>query len=479
MKSTAHAFKANAHKALHDATLQGVMDKLKDKFVGKRAGAVAKLPEFEALREEGRAIKDHALAHLDLYLERFEAQVLAAGGQVHWCASPREARETILALCRKVNAKTATKGKSMIGEEIGINPFLAENGIAPIETDLGEYIIQLADEPPSHIIGPAVHKTREQIADLFFEHHRAYGKTARLTEPADMVAEAREILRAKYLAADVGITGANFLIAENGATVIVTNEGNGDLTQILPPMHIVIASIEKIVPTMEDAMTLLRLLARSATGQEFSTYTTFSAGPKRAGDLDGPREFHVVLLDNGRSRLLGTPAQEVLRCIRCGACMNHCPVYQTVGGHAYGWVYPGPIGAALDPHLVGLEEAQHLPNASTFCGRCEEVCPMKIPLPAIMRHWRELAHERGVGSEWPRMGLGLWAFLAKRPRLYGWGVWAAMTALGWWGERRGRFAHLPLARGWTEGRDFPAPEGGSFQAQWRKTKRRHRHEAAR
>lgn len=472
MQPQAHAFKSAARKALDDETLQAVLSKLKVKFVGKRAAAVALLPEFDALRDEARAIKDHVLMHLDLYLERFEAKVQESGGQVHWCASPQEARETILALCRRVNARTATKGKSMIGEEIGINPFLAENGVEPIETDLGEYIIQLANEPPSHIIGPAVHKTRGQIADLFHEHHRIYGKTRKLSEPAEMVAEAREIMRAKYLAADVGITGANFLIAETGSTVIVTNEGNGDLTQILPKMHIVIASIEKIVPTMEDAMTLLRVLARSATGQEFSTYTTFSTGPKRADDADGPAAFHVVLLDNGRSQLLGGEAQDVLRCIRCGACMNHCPVYQTIGGHAYGWVYPGPIGAALDPALIGLEEAQHLPHASSFCGRCEEVCPMKIPLPKIMRHWRRLGFERGLGSGWQRSGLALWAAFARRPRLYGYAGQLAMTLLGFLGRGRGRFAYLPLASSWTADRDFPAPQGGSFQQQWRKSQRR-------
>jgi L-lactate dehydrogenase complex protein LldF len=360
----------------------------------------------------------------------------------------------------------------MIGEEIAINPFLEQHGIRPIETDLGEYIIQLADEPPSHIIGPAVHKTKEQITDLFFEHHKAYGKTTRLTDAQALVNEAREILRQKYLDADVGITGANFLVAETGSSVIVTNEGNGDLTQTLPKMHIVLASLEKVVPTLEDMTTILRVLARSATGQEMSVYTTVSTGPRRAGDPDGPGEYHVVLLDSGRSAMLGTELKELLRCIRCGACMNHCPVYQTVGGHAYGWVYPGPIGAALDPHFVGIEEAQHLPNASTFCGRCEQVCPMRIPLPKILRYWREKAFEGRVTPPLQRAGIELWAWAAKRPALYRLAAGLAARLLGALGRRRGRFGSLPLASAWTRGRDMPAPEGRTFHDLWRERQRR-------
>ena len=466
MQPTSHAFKQNAKRAMVDAPLQESLRRLETGFTAARKAAADGLPEFEDLRDEARGIKNHVLEHLDLYLERFESRVTEQGGQVHWCETPRDARAAILDICRKVGAKTVTKGKSMVAEEIALNPFLEENGIEPVETDLGEYIIQLADEPPSHIIGPAVHKTKDQVSDLFHEHHQKYGKTERIEEPEALVAEAREILRQKYFDADVGITGANFLIAETGSTVIVTNEGNGDLTQMLPRIHIVVASLEKIVPTLEDASTILRVLARSATGQEMSVYTTFSTGPKRAEDLDGPAEFHVVLLDNGRSEMLGTELQDLLRCIRCGACMNHCPVYHAVGGHSYGWVYPGPIGAALDPHLIGLEEARHLPNASTFCGRCEEVCPMRIPLPKIMRYWREQAFSHNVSPSPERFAIRFWAAFAKRPRLYRLATRIAMAMLGRLGRRRGRFASLPLAGGWTGGRDLPAPEGRTFQAMW-------------
>ena len=307
---------------------------------------------------------------------------------------------------------------------------------------------------------------KEQVAESFYQHHQDLDPDRPLDEPRALCDEARAVLRQKFLGADVGITGANFLIAETGSTVIVTNEGNGDLTQNLPRIHIAISSIEKVVPTLEDSQTILRLLARSATGQEYSAYTTFSTGPKRPGDLDGPDEFHVVLLDNGRSALLGTPAQEALRCIRCGACMNHCPIYASIGGHAYGWVVPGPIGAALDPGLIGLEEAGHLPNASSFCGRCESVCPMRIPLPSIMRYWREQQHERRLSPATMRFGIGLWAWVASRPALYRLGAGLAAALLGRFGRKSGRLKRVPLAGGWTDWRDLPAPEGRTFQQLW-------------
>jgi L-lactate dehydrogenase complex protein LldF len=354
----------------------------------------------------------------------------------------------------------------MIAEEIGLNDFLEDNGVAPIETDLGEYIIQLRNEPPSHIIAPAVHVLKEQVADAFHETHTHLDPNRSLEEPRELLDEARAVLRQKFLDADVGITGANFLVAETGTSVIVTNEGNGDLTQILPKIHIALASLEKVTPTLEDATSLLRVLARSATGQEFSSYTTFSTGPRRAEDEDGPSEYHVVLLDNGRSDMIGSKFQDMLRCIRCGACMNHCPVYGVVGGHAYGWVYPGPMGAVLTPALIGVEEAGHLPNASTFCGRCESVCPVRIPLPKLMRQYREREFERKLMPTTTRAGLGLWAFFVRRPALYRLAARTMGRILRLMGGRRGRIGWLPVARGWTVHRDLPAPSGRTFHAQW-------------
>ncbi|MCC7271479.1 MAG: iron-sulfur cluster-binding protein [Alphaproteobacteria bacterium] len=466
MQATSRAFKENAGAALNDPRLQRALGNLRTGFQERRRAAVAGLPEFERLRDEGRAIKDHTLANLDWYLERWEANVRAAGGHVHWCRTAAEARDAILGICRAVGARSMTKGKSMIAEEIALNGFLAEHGIEPVETDLGEYIIQLRDEPPSHIIAPAIHLTRDDVEATFREHHDELPAGRPLAEPRQLTDEARAMLRRKFLAADVGLTGANFLVAETGSSIIVTNEGNGDLTQTLPKVHIVLASLEKVVPTLEDAATILRLLARSATGQEFSSYTTISTGPRRPEDLDGPEQYHVVLLDNGRSAMLGTEFQDMLRCIRCSACLNHCPVYSAVGGHAYGWVYPGPMGAVLTPGLIGVEEAGHLPNASTFCGRCESVCPMKIPLPKMMRHWRERQVERGLAPAVARWGIGLWAFLAARPALYGLAARLGAGLLGRLGRRRGRFGSLPLAGGWTDVRDLPAPEGGTFRDRW-------------
>jgi L-lactate dehydrogenase complex protein LldF len=466
MEITSPTFKANAHAALQNNYLQQALDKMRAGFPARRLEAISKLPEFEDLRDQGKALKNHVLENLDWYLERYEQNVIAAGGRVHWARTPAEARDIVLELCRRLGAKTVTKGKSMIAEEIAINDHLEANGITPIETDLGEYIIQLRHETPSHIIAPAIHLVKEQVEKTFREVHSHLDPNRVLDEPQALVAEARQMLREKFLAADVGITGANFLIAETGTSVIVTNEGNGDLTQLLPRAHIVLASLEKIVPTLEDASAIIRLLARSATGQDMSVYTTFSTGPKRSIDPDGPGEYHVVLIDNGRSALLGTEFQDILRCIRCGACMNHCPVYGAVGGHAYGWVYPGPMGAVLTPSLIGIEDAKHLPNASTFCGKCESVCPMKIPLPKMMRHYREREWQKHLSPPEARIGLGLWAFFAKRPPLYHFMTAIAAQVLGLLGRRQGSFYNLPLAGAWTATREMPAPQGRTFQELW-------------
>ena len=468
---TSPAFKQNATAAIANAGLQKALANSGPAFIGRRAAAVARLPEFEQLRDIGRDIKNHTLANLDFYLEAYEAKLKAAGGQLHWCATADDACAEVLAICQKAGARTVTKGKSMISEEIGVNEHLERHGITPVETDLGEYIIQLRHELPSHIIAPAFHLNREDWEEQFRKSHTDLPADRVFNERRDILTEARAKLREKFLAADVGITGANFLIAETGSSVIVTNEGNGDLTQTLPRIHIVLASIEKVVPTLEDATSLLRLLARSATGQDFSVYTTFSTGARREGDLDGPDEYHVVLVDNGRSAMLGTDFQEMLRCIRCAACMNHCPVYGSVGGHAYGWVYPGPMGSVLTPALVGVDQAGLLPNASTFCGKCESVCPVKIPLPKLMRHWREREFERHLTPTAVRTNLALWAWVAKRPGLYRLGTRVAAKALGWLGRKRGRFASLPFAGGWTGGRDLPAPEGDTFFARYARAQR--------
>jgi L-lactate dehydrogenase complex protein LldF len=470
--ATSPQFKENAHEALHDAPLQKALKNVRTGFIERRALAAAELPEFEALRDSARDIKKHTLQHLDLYLEAYEKKVTESGGRVHFCRTAAEANEAVLSICGARGARTVTKGKSMISEEMGLNDALLAAGITPVETDLGEYIIQLRGEMPSHIIAPVVHLSKEQIEADFRRVHTHLPADRTLTEPTQLLTEARAVLRERFLAADVGVTGANFLIAETGTSIIVTNEGNGDLTQTLPKVHIVLASLEKLVPTLEDASQLLRVLARSATGQDMSVYTTLSTGPRRPGDADGPEEYHVILLDNGRSAMLGGEFEDMLRCIRCGACMNHCPIYHAVGGHAYGWVYPGPMGAVLTPSLIGVDKAGHLPNASTFCGRCEAVCPVRIPLPKLMRHWREREFERHLTPAAFRSGLRLWAFFAKRPALYRFATRIGMGLLALFGKRSGRFKSLPLAGGWTNFRDMPAPQGPTFQAKWAKERRR-------
>ncbi len=460
-------FKANARLALDDAQLQRALSGLPGGLVAQRTAARDKLPEFEDLRDVGRDIRDHTLKYLDLYLSEWERKAIAAGAHVHWAPTAADARDIIAKICRDADAKVVTKGKSMVSEEIALNSHLETLGLEVVETDLGEYLVQIRKEVPSHIIAPAIHLTQAQVEADFRRLHTHLPKDRVLVEPAQLVNEARQILREKFIAADVGITGANFLIAETGSTIIVTNEGNGDLTQSLAKTHVVITSIDRVLPTLEDVSSILRLLARSATGQEFSTYTTFSTGHRRAGDPDGPENYHVVLLDNGRSELLATEMREILRCIRCGACMNHCPVYNAIGGHAYGWVYPGPIGAVLTPSLIGVKQAGNLPNASTFCGKCEAVCPMKIPLPKLMRLHRETEFDLGGVSGAYAFGLKSWAWFAKRPRVYHMASRFAIAALGAVGRGRGAFRSMPFAGGWTKYRDLPAPQGRTFQQLWR------------
>jgi L-lactate dehydrogenase complex protein LldF len=467
----ARDFPKAARAALHDAALQVALRHLKDGFQLKRAAAFADFPiPFESLREQGRAIRDGALAQLGPLLLQFEAQVEKAGGHVHWARDAAEAREVVTRILKEAGAKTVTKGKSMVTEEIELNAHLTAHGIAPVETDLGEYIIQLRDEKPSHIVAPAFHLRRSDVEESFREAHQSLPLSRGLNDRPALVAEARAVLRQHFEAADAGITGANFLVAETGTAIIVTNEGNGDLTRLLPRTHIVVTGIEKVVPRLRDVSILLRLLTRSATGQDITSYVSLMSGPKRPSDADGPENFHVVLLDNGRSALLGSPAQEVLQCIRCGACMNHCPVYGVVGGHAYGATYPGPLGAALDPGLDGIAKTYHLPNASSFCGRCESVCPVKIPLTRIMRHWRNEAFARGLPQSYFNIGLKIWGWLAQRPRLYRMATGVAARALRALAAGRAQLRSLPILAGWFSVRDLATPAAKSFQAQWQKRK---------
>ena len=353
----------------------------------------------------------------------------------------------------------------MLGEEIGIGEALEAAGVERIETDLAEHIIQLAGDPPSHIVMPAMHKTHEQVAELFAAKHE---DPSRDRDIPSLVESARRELRPKFINADISISGANFLIADTGSFVTVTNEGNAELSTTPPSTHIVTVGIEKLVPSLKHAAVFLRLLSRAAIGTEITQYTTFFNGPKRGGDRDGPERLHIVLVDNHRSDMLGDVLRPMLRCIRCGACMNHCPVYAQVGGHAYGAVYPGPMGSVLTPAMTGLKGSKDLPNACTLNGRCKEVCPVNIPLPDMLRSLRARQFEEGMPSGMTRWGLRLWAMLATRPALYRFATAVSNVGLRLLARGRGRISSVPLAGGWTRTRDLPQPEAGTFMQQYRK-----------
>ncbi len=464
MKIQSMHFKHTASMKLNDAVLQTAMKRAKGKFVDGRAAAVAEIDTWQDIRTHAAALRDRVIDHLDAYLIEFEKNAVARGALVHWAQTAVEANAIIVAIAKNNAVKTVTKSKSMVSEEIALNDALEAVGIEVIETDLGEYILQLAKEPPSHIVAPAVHKSKEQVADLFVAAH---GRP-RLTDIEAMTREAREVLRGKFLAADMGVSGANFVIAETGTTLTVTNEGNADLVTTVPRIHCVVTGIEKVIPTLEDFATLIRLLPRSATGQSAANYLTLTTGVKAADELDGPEQMHIVLIDAGRTNLVGSDMKDMLRCIRCGACMNHCPVYQNIGGHAYGWVYPGPMGSVLTPSYIGIENAGDLPNAATFCGECQVVCPVKIPLPDLMRKWRERQFDGALRPWGERSAIQFWSAFATRPRLYAFATRIAAKLGSWWGGADKRITWLPGLDGWTRGRDMPAPQGETFRALYAK-----------
>jgi L-lactate dehydrogenase complex protein LldF len=460
MQISSNHFKQVASRKLADPQVQTALLNAKGKLVVARERAILELDNYEQIRDEAARIRDFGLQHMDLLLEEWEAKAAAAGTIVHWAETPQEVNALVIEIARRHEVRKIIKSKSMLGEETDLNHALETAGFDVRETDLGEYIIQQFGETPSHIIAPAVHKSKDDIADLFSEKH---GRP-RLQEIAALTHEAREILRPHFLSADMGISGANFLVAETGSTMIVTNEGNGRMTTTMPRVHVAVTGVEKVVSTLEDVSLLLRLLTRSATGQSISNYLSFTTGPKRPGDQDGPGEFHVIIVDAGRTRILASEIREALRCIRCGACMNHCPVYQNIGGHAYGWVYPGPIGSVLTPAYVGIENAIDLPNAATLCNQCGVVCPVKIPLPDLMRKLRERQVKRNLRPWAERVGLRLWRWAAMRPVAYGLLSRVAARAGRLLGGRDRLLHRLPGAGSeWTAGRDLPAPRGKTFR----------------
>ena len=452
-------FKRKSSMQLDNAHFQKNMRRFGRGFAEKRAAAVAQLDIFEALRDAGKDIRNRGLENLDAYLIKFEEAATARGTVVHWAETAEDVNRIVIEIAQGNGVKKIVKSKSMVSEESGLNHALEAVGIQAIETDLGEYIVQLAKEPPSHLIAPAIHKSKEDVAELFQQHHNLPYKL----DIPDLTKEARQILRPHFLSADMGISGGNFLIAETGSVALVTNEGNGRMVTTAPKIHVAITGIEKVLPTLDDLATIMRLLPRSATGQSISNYVTVLTGPKAKDDSDGPEQSHVILVDSGRSAMLGTAMQEALRCIRCGACMNHCPVYQNIGGHSYGWVYPGPIGAVLTPNFVGLKNALDLPQAATLCNACGVVCPVKIPLPDLMRHLREKQIEQNLRPFGERLSIKLWRYVALRPGLYAFATKLATRFGKLLGGSDGVIHRLPRLDGWTKGRDMPAPTGKTFR----------------
>jgi L-lactate dehydrogenase complex protein LldF len=464
--SQAMHFHARAGEKVRNAVLQRALQKAKPLFVGKRAKGMASLAEdgldFEMLRSTGKNIRNRNLADLDVWLDIFEERAAATGAEVLWARDGAEVSKLVVDIALRHGVTKAVKSKSMLSEEAQLNEALAAAGIRPVETDLGEYIVQLAGETPSHIIAPAVHKTIGEIEALFAREHGRPVETRTSADIPAMAQEARAVLRQHFLSAEMGISGANFLIAETGSAALVTNEGNGRMVTTLPRIHVVITGIEKIVPTLEDFATLMRLLPRSATGQSISNYVSLLTGTKRDGDHDGPEKTVFILVDNGRANLLGSDYQDMLRCIRCGACMNHCPVYFSLGGHAYGWVYPGPMGSVLTPLYTGIENALDLPHASTGCNQCGAVCPVDIPLPALMHRLREEQNERGLRPWSERLALKAWAWVAGKPALYRWFARRAARYLNWLADGSGRIRIFGLVPAWTAGRDLPVSSGRTF-----------------
>ncbi|MBI5576010.1 MAG: iron-sulfur cluster-binding protein [Deltaproteobacteria bacterium] len=464
MEPLSRFFFRRSEKALANADLQAAISRTTGKFVKARAEAAAAMPGFEAMRDEGSRIRKETLGRLDFHLARFIAEAERRGAVVHAARDEADAREISARIAKEEGVTLAVKSKSMTTEEIGLNQALKEAGVEVVESDLGDFIIQLAGETPSHIIAPAVHKTREQVSRLFEE---------KLGEPytdriPDLVAIARRRLREKFLAAGMGVSGANFLCADTGSAVIVTNEGNGRMGTILPRVHLVVAGIEKVIPRLADLPVLLRLLTRSATGQPISTYVSVLTGAKRPEDPEGPEKLHIVLVDNGRSGILQGKYRDILKCIRCGACLNICPVFQSVGGHAYGWVYSGPVGSVLTPLLAGLAEGGTLANASTLCGACAEVCPVKIPIPEMLLELR--ADEREAGMKDPAEVFGMKSYAAAMGRA---GILEALERfIGVVSQllyKKGKTPWLPFRfSGWTDRRDFPAPAPQPFRKLWKK-----------
>jgi len=463
LRPSGRPFNVRVHDALNDDQLRAALTTVTARFTAARLNALVALPDSDAVRDHARRIRAHTLRKLDVYLSQFVESVEAAGGHVFWARDAQEANAYVTDLARERGVRLVVKSKSMLTEEIGLNRALEAAGVEVAESDLAEYIIQLAGERPSHIVVPAVHKTAKQVGELF---HEKLG-TRPTDDPAALNATARSNLRETFLRADMGITGVNFGVAESGTICLVTNEGNGRLVTSVPRLHVAMMGIERLVPGLQDLAVMLQLLARNATGQKATVYTSLLTGPRRPGEPDGPEELHVVLVDNGRTRTLAGELAEILYCIRCGACLNGCPVYREIGGHAYGSTYPGPVGAVVTPALGGVGAWAELPHASSLCGVCREVCPVRIDLPSLLLKLRDEGTRAGHRPLWLAVGLKLYAWAVCRPALFRLGgrLASALTRLVGRGDWLRRLP--PPLSAWTASRDFPPLAKQDFVAAWR------------
>jgi len=464
-------YQVNIQKTLGDPQLQSAVYAATGRLIDHRSKVVAPeiLPDYQELRTQANLIKKHTVENLDYYLEQFEAQVKAHGGQVVYAREGAEVVDFLARLAKEKGARLIVKSKSMTTEEIELNERLEHHRLETVETDLGEYILQLAHQRPYHIVAPALHMTRYDVADVF---SRRLGVESEVV-PEKQTRIARNVLRQKFLAADIGVSGANFLVADSGAVVLVENEGNARLATTAPGIHVAVAGIEKIVPRAQDLVVFLKLLGRSATGQPLTVYTSFLSGPRRTGEIDGPDEFYVVLLDNGRTKVLADrEKRQSLYCIRCGSCLNHCPVYRKIGGHNYPWVYSGPIGAIISPQFLGLTHDPWLPFASSLCGACAEVCPVKIEIPKLLLELRsEVNKNQRRGRRLERLAFRIWAWVMRHPRIYEMLVLAAASVIGngesgQWLSRPPALLNRGPLRAWFSQRDLPPP-GRSFRQMWR------------
>lgn len=464
MASVPITFYERVDQGIHNEVMRRALGNGTSSFLGKREAALDTLANPDDTRDRARLMRRHTIANLDKYLEQLTENVAQAGGIVHWAPTAQDARTIVLDIARQNGVQKIIKSKSMVTEEIHLNAALEAASLEVVETDLGEYIAQLDHDHPSHIIVPVLHKTRQEIGRLFQEKLGV----DYTDDPQQLAAIARQTLRQKFLQADMGISGVNFGVASTGTLTIVTNEGNARMTTTMPRIHVALMGIERIVPTPADLTLGLQLLARSATGQKLTVYTSFITGPRRRRDSDGPEQFHLVLVDNGRSHILQTDLAEILTCIRCGACLNACPVYRAIGGHAYGHTYPGPMGSILSPLFGGLDKYGELPHASSLCGACREVCPVRIDLPELLLRLRNDTVEAGQAPAWLKWGIKNYAWAATHPWLWKVGAKTARIVAGI-AATDGWIRRMPGPLGaWTGTRDFPALAKESFQERWAK-----------